>query len=660
MHDAKPTAGWTEQTLEELSAGDPRPLRMQDRSAPSWAVVLSVLFSAGSAACFVSLMIFIAFYQDLVAAQGQEIMAYLLTLGAVVPVLGILVFEIGHNRALAGYRHVRERHETIGHALIAVLVSGGLGFLDPLLLAPFLAGALLSWIVAHPVGRLLAVERFWEFLPAEAVSFLSGRDRRAVDLANAKGDRDPVLDSLLRAVQLLTLMATVALCSWLVARGVLSMPAIASIAFLNFWATQTFAKFLKRASVADPEMEGRAKSVTLLPNPDPEDPKSALSDGLMVRNLTITTAAGHPLVSDLSFDLAAGSIIGLCGDEFAGKSVLMQALSAPHDLEGLEVKGFVSLAGDLTWIRSAQDRDIASVMVPPVPLTVPGGGLENLSCFSFETEAHRARRMLKTLVHNTDTVDHICEARDVRTLSGSDRKALALARALYLRPRLFLFDRPEDGASVGLLNALAKRMREESRLGGIFLVATENRQLLDACDKLLMLQKGRLIELAPASEINARRSAGWMRFVSERDLESEEALDSWICAQFRRDGDEANRRSVCMIANEVLALSCQTRNGRELDRSVNFEFKHQKGYCILQTVERDALVSSAALERARQEVEHQRDGESLSPLGRVMKHAKSVEVLEMAGKHLLQIMIETYDPRETLPQKPGHHAKHSS
>jgi ABC-type branched-subunit amino acid transport system ATPase component len=657
MQYAKTTAGWTEHALEDLSEDDPRPLRMQDRAVPGWALALSILFSGGAAACFVSLMIFIAFYQDLVAAQGQEIMAYLLTLGALVPVLGILVFEIGHNRALSGYRHIRERHEAFGHALIATLVTGGLGFLDPLLLVPFVAGAVMSWIVVHPVGRLLSPERLWDFLPGEAVSFLSGRDRRAVELANSKADKDPVVDSMLRAVRSLALMGTVGLCSWLTARDVLSMPAIASIGFLNFWATQKFANLFKRLSIADPEMEGRAASVVVLPDPTPAEENENLKDGLKVRNLTITTTAGQPLVSDISFDVAPGSIVGLCGDEFAGKSLLMQSLAAPHDLRNLEIKGYVSLAGDLPWIRSPQDRDIATVLVPPVPLTAPGGGLDNLCCFSSEREARKARRVLKSLVYNTDTADHICEARDAGTLSGSDRKALALARALYLRPRLFLFDRPEDGASVSLLNALSTRIHDEKRLGAIFLIATENRQLLDACDKLLMLQNGRLIELAPASEINARRSAGWMRFVSERDLESEEALDSWICAQFRRDGDETNRRNVCMIANEILALSCQPRGGRELDRSVNFEFKHQKGYCILQTVERDSLISSAALEKARQEAERHTDGETLSPLGRIVKHARSVEMLEMVGKHLLQVMIETYDPRETQAQEPGHHAK---
>lgn len=655
MQDANSMTGWTERALEDLSKSDPRPLPLQDRSVPLWAVVLSMLFSGGASACFVTLLVLIAFYQDLVTSQGQEIMAYLLTLGAIVPVLGILVFEIGHNKALAGYRHVRERNAAFGHALVATLVTGGLGFLDPLLLISFVGGAALSWLVVFPIGRRLPAERLWEFVPTEAVSFLSGRDRRAVELANSPADSDAPVNSMLRAVQAMALMVTVAICSWLAAREVLNGAAVASIAFLNFWSTHTFSRFFLRLSKNDPENVGRAANVVALPDPEASD--GEFSDGLTVRNLNVTTASGQPLLSDVSFDVAPGTIIGLCGDEFAGKSLLMQALSAPHDLKGLSVSGFVSIAGDTPWIRSDQDRNISSIFVPPEPLTVPGCGIDNLSCFSDDQDSARARRNLKSLVHNSDTVEHICHSSDIRTLSGTDKKALAFARALFLRPRLFLLDRPEDGASNALLRALSDRLKEESRLGGIFVVATENRQILDACDKLLMLQNGRVIELAPASEINARRFAGWIRFVCERDPDSEDALDSWIRSQFRRDGDEANRRNVCMIANEMLALSCQHRKDVEFGTSVSFEFQHQKGYCTLRTLENSAIVSSATLEKARKELEQHQDGTAMSPLAKVMKYAKSVEITEADGKHLLQVTVVTYDPRQAQSQKAGHHEK---
>jgi ABC-type multidrug transport system ATPase subunit len=647
MQKAKSTVDWTERTLESLSENDPRPVRMRDRSVPVWAAALSIFFSAGTAACIVALLVFIAFYQEIVARQGQEIMSYLLTLGAGVPILGILIFEVGRNKSLAGYRDIRERNAALGHAIIAMLVTGGLGFIHPLLLVPFAIGAVLSWLVVHPIGNMLSPERMWEFLPSESVSFLSGRDKRAVDLANSRGDKDPVVDTLLQAIRYMSLMFTMGLTTWLAAREVVSLPAIASIAFLNFWATRAYSDILKRFSRSDPELEGRAASVTLVTDTDDDGEPG----GLKVRNLFVTTPEGHPLISDVSFDLSPGVIVGLKGDEFSGKSLLMRALASPHDLTNLDIRGGAFVEGEALWLRSALERDIASVYVPPWPLTAPSGGIENLSCFADANGEAKAQRVLKSLVHNSDTVDHICRIRDVSKLSDTDRKALALARALYLRPRVYLLDRPEDGASDALLHALAKRIQTEARLGSIFLIATENRQLLEACDKLMMLQNGRMIELAPSTEINARLSAGWLRFVTERDPDSEEALDSWICSQFRRDGDDANRRKVCLVANEMLAVACQQQIGQVQNTSVNFEFKHQKGQCILQTVEKDAVISSASLEQARRLANETPEGGVLTPLAKIFKHARTVETVEISGRHLLKVEIETYDPRKEQPRE---------
>jgi ABC-type multidrug transport system ATPase subunit len=513
----------------------------------------------------------------------------------------------------------------------------------------------LCWIILFPLSRVLPKERLWEFLPTEAVSFLSGRDQRALQLANQPGDSGNIEDTLVLAVTLLSAIAALSLSSWLVAREVLALPAVASVAVLQFWAMGSFARYLKSVSRLDPELLERAASVTILPRPTEAGDRPLLEDGLSVRDLSVSTPAGHALLTEVSFDLCPGDIIGVSGDEFAGKTTLLRALSAPHDLTDLAVCGSVTLAGENPWLRTAQDREVQTVLVSGSPLLVPGSGADNLACFFPSEMASRARRLLKSLVHNSDTVAHICGAKDVRTLSSTDQKALSFARALFLRPRLYLLDRPEDGASDKLLEAFAARLEDEARLGAIFMIATEDRRLLDKCNKMLMLQNGRLIELAPSDEVVARKSTGWVRFVSERDLDREDALDSWVCAQFRRDGDEGNRRAVCLVANEMLALACQRHPHQEVGESVTFEFKHFKGYCILRIVEKHLPVSSAALEHARAQAIAAETGGALSPLARIVKNSRSVELIEITDRHTLQVEIETYDPRnETAPGASRH------
>lgn len=636
-----------EQTLADLPPGDPPVLAAQDRATPFWATALSVIFAAGTGVCYVAIAVFSVFFLDLVAIQNQRILAYLLAFGALVPVVGILIFDVGHARALAGFRYMRERNARIGLAIVAVLAMGGLAFIHPLVLAPFGGALLASWIIAVPLARALPGERPWEFLPAEAVSFLSGRDARAVQLANAPAVADPLIDGLLGAVRLLSFIGALAVASWLAAHEIIHMPAITAVALITYGAVAAFGALFRQMSRLDPELEARAQQVILLPDPAADSEDGGRDTGLRVHNLSVHLASGAPLLTDISFQVAPGTIIGLQGESFAGKSLLLRALAAPHDLTDMTVQGHVSVAGTRPWIRTAQERRLATVLLPPQVLSVPGGGRNNLACFLDERDSARARSVLKSLVHNTDMVDHITAIADVQSLSSSEQKALALARALYLRPQLYLIDRPEDGATPALLRALAGLLEDETRLGAIFLIATDDRLLLDQCDKLMMMQNGRLIELAPAAEITARLSAGWARFVSDRNLDSEEALDSWICAQFRRDGDDANRRAVCMIANEMLALACQTHSALSGAQSVSFEFKHFSGHCILRLVEQDMPVSSAALERARQSLGQAGKGAKLTPLARILRDALGVESCEISGHQILQVTIQTYDPRKT-------------
>lgn len=661
------TPDWTTKTLTDLSPDDPLPLVARDRSTPVWAAALSLLFSLGIGVCFVAIAVFAMFYLDLVALQGQEILASLLTLGALVPILGILLFEVGHAKALSGYRYLRTRNSRYGMALAAGLATGGMAFIHPLVVVPFALSIALSGAVVFPLARALPMEKMWDFLPQEAVPFLSGRDARAHELANMPGDSNALIDGLLRAVRLLSFIGALAIGSWLAAREVVALPAIASVALITYWSAGVFAALFRQMSRIDPEFEGRAHQVTLLPSPIEDggdgDGEDANAAGLVVHDLSVSTSDGMPVLSDISFRAAPGAIIGLCGDAFAGKSLLATALVAPHDLTNLTVQGFVSISGELPWIRSARDRGISTVLVPPRPLSVPGDGMNNLGCFVSEQDGRRARRILKSLVHNVDTVDHICRARDVHTLSATEQKALVLARALFLRPQLYVIDRPEDGASQALMRAFASRLEEESRLGSIILMATENRQLLEKCDKLMMMQNGRMIELAPADEIRARTSAGWVRFVSERNLDSEDALDSWICAQFRRQGDEGNRRNVCMVANELLAFACQAQSEFGHSATVSFEFKHFKGHCVVRLTEMALPVSSAALEKARLAADAangQAKGGTLSPLARVLQYAETVETCELAGNQVLQVTIETYDPRVSKAPKAKHHDSQNS
>jgi ABC-type multidrug transport system ATPase subunit len=346
-------------------------------------------------------------------------------------------------------------------------------------------------------------------------------------------------------------------------------------------------------------------------------------------------------------------MVALVGDSFSGKSLLMKALSAPHDLTDLEVQGLVQLNGLQPWDRNTEVQAAAAVYLPPRPLIIPDSGQANLMHPTGEM-ARRAEYLLKSLLHNADTTQRILNCRNATQLSHSEQKALGFVRAVCLRPSLYLLDRPEDGCPEMLRSTLLTRLRDEVRRGATVLVATEDRAMLEACDQLINLQNGRLVEMAPAAEMRARASAGWQRFVAPCELESEDALDSWINAQFRRDGDGANRRAVCMVANEMLTLACRTDMPSAI-QSVCFEIKLFAGQCVLRMRQAQPL-SSGALERAATQA---RGDAPLTdtPLARIVRDSLSVENTRPDNQHWLEVAIAIYDPRKANNTPPSAEAK---
>ncbi len=290
--------------------------------------------------------------------------------------------------------------------------------------------------------------------------------------------------------------------------------------------------------------------------------------------------------------------------------------------------------------------------LPADPVILPGSGADNLSCFHGGAMLHRGKWLLEQLVFASDTVEAVCAAPDARLLPSMQIRTLALARAFLLGPQLYLMDRPEDGLPDRQISALVHRLEQETRMGRSVILVTDNRRLLEVCDRLVVLQAGRIVDEGDAGEVRARMEAGWARFRGARRLETEDNLQNWIRSHFRRDGDEANRRRVAMVAADLLALSCQTANPAD-PGEISFLFKHFEGHCILQMMDRDTPLSAGRLQRAREEAQTPDAKQSL--LARVVAATLDVETGSLRDDRSLEVRIETYDPRQGAVQTEAGH-----
>ena len=80
-------------------------------------------------------------------------------------------------------------------------------------------------------------------------------------------------------------------------------------------------------------------------------------------------------------------------------------------------------------------------------------------------------------------------------LSGGEQQRVAVARALVMRPSLLLADEPTgdlDEVTAGALHGLLREMHRTFQLTSI--IATHNPRLAAACDRILRLEAGRLVD----------------------------------------------------------------------------------------------------------------------------------------------------------------------
>ena len=618
---------------------------MADRGTPNWARYVSFLFAITTGACLLALAVMSVFFQSLVALNGNSFAMPLLLGIAVVPVLGALVLDYCHARALAGHRASRMRTEASAQAAVAVMIFVVLTLLHPALGVAIPVSAAAIWGSFWLLRRFGTSEKMWEFRPSEAAAVLAGRDETGLRLAAQPMGEHALARQVQRTFSWFGLIVGFAVASWLAAQEIVAVPAVAAVALITYWAVDAVGSYLRVSSAPDPAAGLSASKVEQIYAETKEEEVQAATTGLLVKNLSVNNGNGERLLSDVNFEVAPGEVIGVVGDAAAGKSLLLQSLVNPFDLPNLAVKGLVSLNQDDLWMRTNKERLVPVAHLPPIPRILPASGIDNLTCFQGQSLVDRGVRCLESLVFSTDTVDRISAAPDATMLSSSDQKALALARAFLMSPALYLIDRPEDFASEKLLAALVDRIRMEANAGRSFVIVTDNRAMLETCSKLLMLREGRVVDFAPAAEIRSRMSSGWMRFVTPRRLESEDTLATWVKSHFKRDGDEANRLKMCNVAAELLAFSCQDVRPMSHDR-VCFDFKHFEGYALLKLTDQSPLVSSGQMQLAHRENAEASERARMTPLGKLVAMSEEFEQELVDNHRVITIKLATYDPRK--------------
>ena len=220
----------------------------------------------------------------------------------------------------------------------------------------------------------------------------------------------------------------------------------------------------------------------------------AAPDALRAENIVKSFGAVTAL-SGVSLHVKRGEVLGILGDNGAEKSTLMKIITGFHKPTAgqLYVQGE---AVDLASVDHARAlgiecvyQDLALVNTLPIyhnmflnrELRTPLGMLDH------KTMRRRAAEALEDIGVNIPSVDE-----EVEMLSGGQRQAIAIARAVYTDAKILLLDEPlaaMGAREAGLIIDLIQRQRARGDIS-IIMIMHNYAQTLEIADRVMLMQHG--------------------------------------------------------------------------------------------------------------------------------------------------------------------------
>ncbi len=286
------------------------------------------------------------------------------------------------------------------------------------------------------------------------------------------------------------------------------------------------------AEVTDQEiirmMVGRAVD-NLYPKTEAQPSDVALS----VRGLTRKGA-----LSDISFDVRKGEVLGLAGLVGAGRTEIARCIFGADRHDG----GTILLEGQPVTIRSPQDAIRLGIGYVPEDRKLQGLFLDMTVRDNITMSV--AHRMTRAGLLDRGAVTQVATTyRDrlsvrppfldvpVNRLSGGNQQKVALAKWLALKPKVLILDEPTRGIDIGAkadVHALIDELAHEGI--AIVLISSELPEVLNMSDRILVVAEGRIAGELGRHEATQERVLELCSGPARAALPTMEASGSWPTA----------------------------------------------------------------------------------------------------------------------------------
>ena len=273
-----------------------------------------------------------------------------------------------------------------------------------------------------------------------------------------------------------------------------------------------------------------------------EEPSSSAAAPLLLHIEDL--AVGYPqadgsvtrVVDHVSLDVRRGEVHGLIGESGSGKTQTAWSVLRLLPAGGEILEGSICLDGeDLSTVSSAHMRDIRGGRIAYIPQEPMSNLDPSFTIGSQLTEPMRVKlgvskteakaRALKLLGQVGIPNPERTFASYPHELSGGMAQRVLIAGAVSCEPDLVIADEPTTALDVTIQAEILDLLRELQReLGVTILIVTHNFGVVaDLCDRVSVMQKGRIVETGPARAIFADPRHPYTRTLFDAILDESQA-----------------------------------------------------------------------------------------------------------------------------------------
>jgi branched-chain amino acid transport system ATP-binding protein len=204
-----------------------------------------------------------------------------------------------------------------------------------------------------------------------------------------------------------------------------------------------------------------------------------------------------------SLALGQSEMLGVVGANGAGKSTLANAVLGWS--RGLpRVAGTIRLGGTDISSLSTHDRVRAGLILVPEGKSVFSQMSVDENLTSLSPPKLKEQRHAYSVQEVYELFPRLHERRGHlgSQLSGGERQMLAIGRALRLGPMVLILDEPSIGLAPRLVSAVLQTLKLLAQRGlSVLLIEQNVRAAIEVVDRLMLLERGRVIAEGPAPEL---------------------------------------------------------------------------------------------------------------------------------------------------------------